>query len=85
MMIDAIINTVLQTLETIAAAVLMLLPDSPFQSITLDNLGVLSDVMGYINYFIPMAQILGFISLYISAIVIWYSVRWILRIARYID
>lgn len=84
-MIQAIINTILQFIEGLVVPVIAVLPDSPFQKITFENLGPLSNVMGYINYFVPMGEILAFLGLYLVAVAIWYGARWMLRIAKYID
>lgn len=84
-MIQAIINNVLQFIEQLVLPILALLPDSPFQQITLDSMGILGDVLSYINYFVPIGDILAFLTVYLSAVGIWYLYRWILRLAQYID
>lgn len=76
------INYLLDLLEALVAQVVNFLPDSPFQSI---DLGVLEQYMGYVNYFYPVRQLVIFLGLYVSAVLVWYGVRWILRLARYIE
>lgn len=57
------------------------LPDSPFASIT----GVLGQWAAWINYFIPVGQMVTLLASYTGAVAVWYGVRWILRFARYIS
>lgn len=60
------------------------LPDSPFQQQELDLSGF-GNVMGYINYFVPVGSFLLIALTYLSAVIVWYAVRWILRLVQYID
>lgn len=76
------INYLLDLLEALVVQVVDLLPDSPFQNI---DLGVLEQYISYVNYFYPVKQLVIFLGLYTSAVIIWYGFRWVLRLARYIE
>jgi len=85
-MIQHIFDWIMDFLYDLAVVALMLLPDSPFQSIEFKNgLSAFSDLMSHINYFIPFGQMLGIGAAYITAVAIWYAVRWVLRMVQYID
>lgn len=64
----------------------MILPDSPFQQVAYDlKNSPFGDTLAYINYFVPIGQMVGFLSLYLTAVTVWYICRWALRLAQYID
>ena len=65
---------------------LFLLPDSPFQKEEwLIGLQGFEKIMSYINYFVPFGSMLIIMTVYITAVIMWYVVRWVLRLTRYID
>lgn len=79
---DSLINW----LNTIAASSVALLPESPFANLSLASFpGTFGDVMGWINYFVPISAMLGIMTTYLAAVLLWYGVRWVLRLAQYID
>lgn len=78
-----IFQWIVNGLESAAVAAVSLLPDSPFQTITLSQTS--SNVLGYINYFVPVGQIVAFLSLFTAATAIWYGVRWILRFSKFVE
>jgi hypothetical protein len=80
-MIIKIINTILDKFCDVAMVVLGMLPESPF----FWDLGGLGNIFGFANYFIPFASMLTLMTSYVSAVAIWYAVRWVLRIIRYIE
>lgn len=80
-----ILDFLLKWLDETVAAVILLLPESPFSNLTLQSTGIFGDVMGYINYFVPISLMIGMMTTYLAAIIIWYGIRWLLRIAQYID
>lgn len=82
-LVTGIINKLLSFLKDLIMLVLDQLPDSPFLSITQDN--TLIQVFKYANYFLPIREILTFLPVWLSAILAWYGLRWLLRIAKYID
>lgn len=75
-----LINAVIRALGEVISFFLDLLPDSPFQKLSF-NLG---EVMGYVNYFIPVGMFVDVLGLYLAAVIVWYAVRWVLRFVRYI-
>lgn len=63
-----------------------LLPDSPFQAgIMMLEASPFADVMGYINYFLPIGMMLNILTVYLVAVSAWYIVRYALRLAQFID
>ncbi|MCP1187567.1 hypothetical protein [Paenibacillus sp. 1781tsa1] len=84
-MIGNIIDSILDWLTTMAKAVLLLLPESPFASLKLATMPGFADVMGWINYFVPIGPMLTLLTSYLGCVAIWYGVRWVLRLAQYID
>lgn len=85
-MMGAIVDWILDFLYGLAVLAIGWLPDSPFQTQEFRNtlLGF-SDLMGQINYFVPVGQMLTITGAYVAAVLVWYGVRWILRFVRYID
>lgn len=70
----------------LAAAAMAILPDSPIQKflLAIDDTAF-ADIMGIINYFIPVGVMLGMLSTWLLAVAVWYVVRWLLRLVQYID
>lgn len=80
-----IIDALLDWLSDMVAAVVLLLPESPFAKLSLATVPGFANVMGWINYFVPIGPMLGIFTTYLAAVLIWFGIRWILRIAKYID
>lgn len=76
-----LINAVIKGIASIVGALLYLLPNTPFSW----DLGSLSGIWGVANYFIPFAAIISMVITYTTAVALWYAIRWILRITRYIQ
>lgn len=81
--IIAVLNKILQFLRDIVLNVISLLPDSPFQTLQLPD--ILRDYIAYLNYFVPVYDMLCFTLAWLSAILVWYTARWVLRIAKFIQ
>lgn len=66
---------------------ILLLPESPFQKIikTLTIDSPFENIMNYINYFVPIGEMITFFTTYLACVVIWYIARWALRLVRYIQ
>lgn len=79
-MIDIILNFFL----SLVTGAIELLPESPFANIEIE-FNEFHRIMGYINYFVPIGTILSILTLYLTAVGLYYAVRWILRIAQFID
>ncbi|WP_323480922.1 hypothetical protein [Acinetobacter baumannii] len=79
------IDSILGWLKDMVIGVLLLLPESPFKDLRLESMPEFGKVMGWINYFVPIGTMLGIFTTYLAGILIWYGVRWFLRLAQYID
>lgn len=85
-MFGNIMDSLINWLNGIASAAILLLPESPFSELSIATFpGAFGDVMGWINYFVPIGAMLGIMTTYLVAVLAWYTVRWILRVAQYID
>ena len=70
----------------IASWAILLLPESPFQKFAdsfLEN-SPFENILNYINYFVPIGGMVTFFVTYLTAVAIWYVVRWALRLVNYI-
>lgn len=73
-MLVNLVNYLINSLATIINALILLLPQSPFQSTTLD-----SAWLSYVNYVIPISSILQHIALWLTAVLVYYLIRTALR------
>lgn len=81
-----LIDWIMDFLYDLAYWALAILPNSPFQTESfIATLNKFSEVMSNINYFVPFGQMLVITSAFLGAVLIWYGVRWILRLANYIS
>ena len=79
-------DTIMDFIYTILEWALMLLPDSPFQKMTNELVnGPFENIINYINYFIPVGQMVTFFTAYVACVSIWYIVRWAMRLTKYIQ
>lgn len=78
-----ILNFLIDTIVDIVKSLLSVFPDSPFQQIVLP--AGFSDFLGYANYIIDFGLIMKFSVTYLSAVLVWYGVRWLMRLIRYIQ
>jgi hypothetical protein len=78
--IGDIVNTILQGLVDFVNLLVSWIPSSPFREF-INNLGSSfgSDTLGYINYFLPITEMLGILTAWVSGILIYYTVQIILR------
>lgn len=72
-----IIEQLKQLLLALANAALAILPDSPFQSF-LKTLGTIPG-LGYLNYFVPVAEMVVILEAWLAAIAIFYIYQLVLR------
>ena len=70
-------------LSDLLGVVLMLLPDSPFQAITTNT--AVQGVLGWLNYFVPVTEMLAIFQLWLTAIAIYYVYSIVLRWAKAIE
>lgn len=79
------IDIIMEFLVDFAESALNILPDSPFANLNFDELGNFTQIMGWINYVIPVGTIVNILTVYLTCVLVWYGVRWLLRFAQYID
>ena len=66
-------------------AVLMVLPTSPFVDIKSNLDPFFLDLLGYVNYYIPMSTILGIMVSWLGCIAIYYAYQLILRTIKAVE
>lgn len=76
-------DAVLKSFQSILDAVMNLLPDSPFRPF-IDTLAEVP-YLGYLNYFVPISDFLILLSLWGTAITMFYAVSALLRLINAID
>lgn len=79
-MLVKIIQALIDFAGIVLNSVIGLLPNSPFSW----DFSWLGSWWGFVNYFIPFQAMASFTLYYVAAVGIWYAVRWIMRIIRYI-
>lgn len=74
----SILNYIISGLGTIITGILSILPASPFSAI--DNSSV-SEYLGYLNWIIPLDQIIAILEVWLIAIATFYiisiALRWV--------
>lgn len=70
-------------LNNALAIVAQALPDSPFQVLT--QIPEVQAVLGYVNWALPIAEMMAIFQTWITAIVIFYVYQIVLRWARAIE
>jgi len=78
----AILKQVIGVFAKWAGVLLVLLPDSPIQA-GIPELGS-NETIRIVAWFLPIAEIVGIMQVFLLATITWYFVRWILRFVRYI-
>ncbi|MCI8297449.1 MAG: hypothetical protein HFG22_16550 [Lachnospiraceae bacterium] len=76
-------DNIIKAMGSILDAVLQILPDSPFRPF-IDSLGEVPYV-GWLNYFLPVSDFLRLLTLWGTAIVLFYAVSALLRFVQAID
>lgn len=77
-----LLNSIISGLATVINAILSILPPSPFQA--LDN-SPIADYIGYVNWFIPVAEILVELAACCTAILIYYAYSIVMRWMKVIE
>lgn len=75
--LKSIWNGITDVVEEILSSVLFLLPDSPFKDVTISS--EVKNLLGYVNYFVPVGAMLAIGTGWLSAIGIYYLCQTILR------
>lgn len=76
------LSAALDFLKSIIAWVIDLLPDSPFQ---FDVPPFIQELLGYINYFIPIGFMVKILLAWTACIAVWYVVQVAARWAKVIE
>lgn len=74
-----IVDTIIKILLTLflGGILIAILPASPFPAI-IQSIGELP-MLGYINWFIPIGKLVGILTAWASAILIFFGISWIFR------
>ena len=80
MNVKSIWDKIVDVLNDILSAIVLLLPDSPFANITVPD--EVMNIMGYVNYFVPVAAMLSIGASWLAAIGIYYLYQTILWWAK---
>lgn len=85
MLIDmfiTLINLIIAGIGGIGQAIIGVLPESPFQDITLD---ISATYLGYLNWLIPVGTLLGIFTTSLVAVGVYYIYQTILRWIKAIE
>jgi hypothetical protein len=78
------INALIRGMGKVLEIALALLPESPFRKYLIEN-DTIREFVGYINFFVPVAQILIVLEMWCSAIALFYVVQIVLRWCKAIE
>lgn len=74
----SLINYIIELAGLLISAIFLLLPNTPFDSVTLSPI---SKWLGYLNYLLPVTEIIGILTVWGSCIGLYYlyqiALRWI--------
>lgn len=76
------VNFLIKSLVNIANVLFSILPDSPFKNL---NSNLDSTFLGYINWVLPISEIIEISVLWVASIAIYYTVSNILRVIKSIE
>lgn len=76
------VNFLFDKIAFILNALLSILPMSPFKTV---DFGFITPYLGYINWFLPIGQMLAFTGAWLTAVLIYYAYTIILRVTQAID
>jgi hypothetical protein len=87
-MLTGVVSSVMDWLASLANIALAVLPNSPIKG-ALDDFGAftgtLQNILGWINYFVPLGIMFNIMSAYVTCVLIYYGIRLVLRWAKYIE
>ena len=75
-----VVNSILRGLVALVDILLIWMPDCPFVaaiSSVEDVIG--NEMIGYVNYFLPISEIAAFLVLWLAAVLLYYAVSVLLR------
>lgn len=76
------VNFLIKSLVNIANVIFSILPDSPFKSL---NSALDQTFLGYINWILPITEMIEILLLWTASIAIYYTVSNILRVIKSIE
>lgn len=79
-----LINALIRGFGKVLAIAFALLPDSPFQKFIIHN-DIIRPYLGYVNYFVPVAEMLVLFEGWCLAIGIYYIIQIVLRWMKAIE
>lgn len=82
-MINSIFNFLGDLVDNAINVILMLLPDSPFMMLT--SIPEVTAVLGFLNWAIPIAEMIAILQLWVTAVSVFYIYQLILRWAKAIE
>lgn len=71
-----VINWLIEQVATLGEGITALLPRSPFNSL---SFAIDSELLGYVNYFMPVDEAMSVLVVWGAAILLWYGYRIILK------
>lgn len=78
------VNSFIEQVANAVDLILLLLPDSPFKWAIISDL-VNHPIWSNVNYFIPFDVLASIMLTYVSSVLIWYALRWLLRFVQFIQ
>lgn len=80
---DSIVNWIGNTFQQISETVISVLPKSPF--VYIEMIPQVSQVLGVVNYFIPISSMITMAVAWLTCIGSWYIAQAILRWINVVD
>jgi hypothetical protein len=80
---EMIFNWITDKLLYIINIIMSILPDSPFVMLAKD--GDIQNVLGYVNWFFPVTEMIAILETWLIAISVFYAYQIILRWAKAIE
>ncbi len=77
-------NVLIKALGVVLTGLLAILPNSPFEKYIIQN-SYIRQFVGYINYFVPVAEMLIVLESWCVAIAVYYGVQIVLRWLKAIE
>lgn len=78
-----LLNSIINYLVEVMVYLISLLPESPIQE-NVTKLEGIEQVFKYLNWFVPVGEMVKIMTAVCAATMVWYAVRWIMRFSRYI-
>ena len=77
-----ILNYIIKSLGSLLSVIFGILPSSPFQIL---NNSVIADYLPYINYFVPISEVIVILQVWVTAIGVYYIYKLVLRWIKAIE